>query len=248
MKHKHRIKPGYEGGVYEDGNVVLLTPTQHAMWHFAEWQRKGNWQDRVAWQALSGVIGKEEITQTLQSEAGKNRAAQMRADGDLFFDPIWQSIQGTKGGLRNVELYSDEMISRCLENVKIQLQTGTHPFQKENRSWDESLSTSKAAKTQVKKGIHPFQQQNWDRKLAGQRSAATRKRLGINPADQRDKGPNYDIVQENKERIEQWFTDSRGRIAKNGRSPGAKVCNDELNLGLSSLTPLVTFLKKIKNV
>ena len=71
MKHKHRIKPGYEGGKYEEGNVVVLSVTQHAMWHFAEWQRKGNWEDKLAWQALAGIVGREEITQTLLSEAGK---------------------------------------------------------------------------------------------------------------------------------------------------------------------------------
>ncbi len=41
------------------------------MWHFAEWQRKGNWEDKLAWQALSGSVGREEIIQTLLSEAGR---------------------------------------------------------------------------------------------------------------------------------------------------------------------------------
>ena len=71
MLHKHRIKPGHEGGVYEDGNVVLLTPTRHAMWHFAEWQRKGKWEDRVAWRALAGLASKEEVVAAVLSEAGK---------------------------------------------------------------------------------------------------------------------------------------------------------------------------------
>lgn len=75
MLHKHRIKPGHEGGVYEDGNVVLLTPTRHAMWHFAEWQRKGKWEDRIAWRALAGLALKEEVVATVLSEAGKKGAA-----------------------------------------------------------------------------------------------------------------------------------------------------------------------------
>jgi hypothetical protein len=60
VKHKHRIKPGYEGGEYCEGNVVELTVTQHAMWHFAEWQRKGNWQDHIAWKTLVGQSADEE--------------------------------------------------------------------------------------------------------------------------------------------------------------------------------------------
>ena len=71
MKHKHRIKPGYEGGEYKEGNVVVLSPTQHAMWHFAEWQRKGNWEDKLAWQGLVGIIGKDEVAHVAMSEVGK---------------------------------------------------------------------------------------------------------------------------------------------------------------------------------
>ena len=83
MKHKHRIKPGYEGGEYVEGNVVSLSVTQHAMWHFAEWQRKGNWEDKLAWQALAGIVGREEITQTLPSEAGKKGGKSIVSDEEF---------------------------------------------------------------------------------------------------------------------------------------------------------------------
>jgi len=74
VKHKHRIKPGYEGGEYVEGNNVELTVIQHAMWHFAEWQRKGSWQDRVAWKALAGISSQEDIVKEVLSEAGKKGA------------------------------------------------------------------------------------------------------------------------------------------------------------------------------
>ena len=60
MKHKHHIIPKYEGGSDFAENLVELTVTQHAMWHFAEWRRKGRWQDKLAWQGLAGIIGHEE--------------------------------------------------------------------------------------------------------------------------------------------------------------------------------------------
>jgi hypothetical protein len=44
------------------------------MWHFAEWQRKGRWQDRVAWRALAGLASQGEIMSTVLSEAGKKGA------------------------------------------------------------------------------------------------------------------------------------------------------------------------------
>ena len=71
MKHKHRIVPGYEGGKYVEENVVKLTPTQHAMWHFAEWQRKGQWQDEKAWRGLAGLTKKKDLVREILSIAGK---------------------------------------------------------------------------------------------------------------------------------------------------------------------------------
>ena len=67
-KHKHRILPGHRGGVYIEGNVVELTITQHAMWHFAEWQLHGEVEDMVAWKGLAGMITKEEAIRLIQQE------------------------------------------------------------------------------------------------------------------------------------------------------------------------------------
>lgn len=66
VKHKHHIIPQYEGGSEDPSNLVELTSTQHAMWHFAEWQRKQKKEDYLAWRGLAGMIGKEEIIKELQ--------------------------------------------------------------------------------------------------------------------------------------------------------------------------------------
>lgn len=71
MIHKHRIVPGYEGGQYVERNVVFLTLTQHVMWHFAEWTRKQNIQDWVAYKMLSGQVGREEGIETLVREGAR---------------------------------------------------------------------------------------------------------------------------------------------------------------------------------
>ena len=93
MRHKHRIKPGYEGGEYKEGNVVVLSPIQHAMWHFAEWQRKGNVEDRIAWKALSGLISSEEAVLEAMRLGG-------RKGGEWNKDPanrhLKQKRKGTK--------------------------------------------------------------------------------------------------------------------------------------------------------
>jgi hypothetical protein len=69
MKHKHHIIPKYEGGGNLQENVVELTITQHAMWHYAEWIRKNNLEDYLAWKSLSGQISKEE-SQIVKSKIG----------------------------------------------------------------------------------------------------------------------------------------------------------------------------------
>ena len=70
MKHKHRIIPGYEGGEYIEGNIIEFTPTQHAMWHFAEWQRKNNWRDWCAWRGLAKLISHQEALEAAAKAGG----------------------------------------------------------------------------------------------------------------------------------------------------------------------------------
>jgi hypothetical protein len=71
MTHKHRIIPGYEGGGYTEGNVVDLTLVQHVMWHYAEWTRKQNIQDFVAYKMLSGQLLAGEAYEILMKEGAK---------------------------------------------------------------------------------------------------------------------------------------------------------------------------------
>jgi len=108
VKHKHRIVPGYEGGGYVEGNVVELTPTQHAMWHFAEWQRKNNWKDWCAWRGLAKLIdhaealkivarnGVLEVCKKLHEErlpCGKSKFAAIQAERrHLFKDENGKSL------------------------------------------------------------------------------------------------------------------------------------------------------------
>ncbi len=49
------------GGTDEPTNLVEVTVTQHAMFHFCNYQLWGNEEDKLAWRGLSGQVGKEEI-------------------------------------------------------------------------------------------------------------------------------------------------------------------------------------------
>jgi hypothetical protein len=83
-KHKHHIIPRYEGGSNDSSNLVELTPTQHAMWHFAEWQRKGRDDDRIAWRGLTGLISTSEARDEAM-RLGSKRAAKIKVENN----PNW---------------------------------------------------------------------------------------------------------------------------------------------------------------
>ena len=54
--HKHHIIPRYMGGTDSAENLVEITVTQHAMYHFCNYKLWGNEEDRIAWRMLSGMI------------------------------------------------------------------------------------------------------------------------------------------------------------------------------------------------
>jgi len=73
--HKHRIVPGHMGGTYDAHNVVRVNVAMHAFLHMVLWEEHGRWQDRIAWQVLSGMIGKEQGRIQAVGESSKHRWA-----------------------------------------------------------------------------------------------------------------------------------------------------------------------------
>ena len=59
--HKHHIIPRYMGGTDDSTNLVEVTVTQHAMFHFCNFQLWNNIEDYVAWRGLSGQISEQEF-------------------------------------------------------------------------------------------------------------------------------------------------------------------------------------------
>lgn len=64
IKHKHHIVPRYKGGSDDPSNLVEVSITQHAMWHFCNYQLWGNHQDYLAYKGLSGTFDKQEIVKS----------------------------------------------------------------------------------------------------------------------------------------------------------------------------------------
>jgi hypothetical protein len=69
MKHKHHIIPKHMGGTDKPSNLVELTVEEHAEAHRVLFEQHGQWEDYIAWQGLSGRIGKEEIIRNVSRMA-----------------------------------------------------------------------------------------------------------------------------------------------------------------------------------
>jgi hypothetical protein len=68
MAHKHHIVPKYKGGTDDPSNLVEVTVTQHAMFHYCNWRLWGEKYDWLAWRGLTGEIGKEELVRQARLE------------------------------------------------------------------------------------------------------------------------------------------------------------------------------------
>jgi len=84
--HKHHIIPKHAGGTDDPSNIIELTIEEHAEAHRLLFEEFGRWQDYVAWQALEGLIGNEEIHRELASNAMKNRIRTIEE-----FEKGWQT-------------------------------------------------------------------------------------------------------------------------------------------------------------
>lgn len=73
LSHGHHIIPKHIGGTDDEWNFVFLTVRQHALAHRLLWKIDGRWQDKVAWQGLSGRISCEETISAVIANSNRNR-------------------------------------------------------------------------------------------------------------------------------------------------------------------------------
>lgn len=88
MKHIHHLKPRYMGGTDAPENLIEVSKTRHAMFHFCNFQLWGNTEDKIAWRALSGQISFDDAThQAILLGGDKAREVQRQN----MLDPVYRA-------------------------------------------------------------------------------------------------------------------------------------------------------------
>lgn len=118
--HTHHIIPRHMGGTDDPSNLVKLTVEEHAEAHKKLWEEHRHWQDKLAWQGLSGMIDKQEIIKQKLSESGKKGCYVIKS---LPKDPIQQGIKA-----RNMWQLPG-MREYLIEKRKEQSRLGKNPMQ-----------------------------------------------------------------------------------------------------------------------
>jgi hypothetical protein len=116
LMHKHHIIPRYIGGTNAPENLVEVTITQHAMFHYCNYQLWENDEDKFAWKGLSGQISEAEFIIEKQKlaveaartpEARKKRKAKLKeinhqqGESNSQYGKMWIT-NGTKEGTYSI--------------------------------------------------------------------------------------------------------------------------------------------------
>ena len=97
--HRHHILPKHMGGTDAVSNLVMLSVEEHAEAHKKLYEEFGRWQDKIAWQGLSGIIGHEEAVFAAQSLAGESRRGEnTHFYGKTHSEETKRKISNTKRG------------------------------------------------------------------------------------------------------------------------------------------------------
>ena len=71
--HKHHIVPKHAGGTDNSSNLVELTIEEHAEAHRVLYEQYGRWQDKIAYEMLSGQISVADAIKKTQKTYMSNR-------------------------------------------------------------------------------------------------------------------------------------------------------------------------------
>jgi hypothetical protein len=113
--HKHHIIPRYMGGTDDPKNLVEVTITQHAMFHFCNYQLWGNEEDRLAWRGLAGLITPDEAALQAQILNGRRNGNKTKENktGIFGLSPEEKRENSRKGGITQGNRHKENKTGVC---------------------------------------------------------------------------------------------------------------------------------------
>ena len=134
--HSHHIIPKHAGGTDDPSNLVELTLEEHIAAHKKRYDELGEDYDRIAYQMMSGKIGKEAGIKQVQQEAGRQSKGRK-----------WSPEQKARHSKKILTLWPDSRKETMSEKRSGE---GHHYFGKERS--EETKAKISAAITGTKKG------------------------------------------------------------------------------------------------
>lgn len=119
MKHKHHIIPRHAGGTDDPSNIVELTVEEHAETHRKLYEQYGRWQDKLAYEGLSGQIPSKEVISKLYKENGKQNVQYCHTRES------WKKMSMTKKGSKLTKKHKENISKGLMGRKQTQNQKDT---------------------------------------------------------------------------------------------------------------------------
>lgn len=117
ITHKHHIIPRHMGGTNDPDNIIELSIEEHAEAHRKLYEEYGRWQDKLAWQGLSGLIGYDDILREMNAaRRGKNHPFYGQPRLESTKQKISESLQGHNVSDETRQLWQQQRTGRVVSN------------------------------------------------------------------------------------------------------------------------------------
>ena len=101
--HWHHIVPRHAGGSDDPSNLVRLSIEEHAKAHKKLYEKYNRWQDKIAWQCLSGMIEPQEAIAEAQRLGGSEGARRAKEELKGFWSSETQASNARESHIVNKE-------------------------------------------------------------------------------------------------------------------------------------------------
>jgi hypothetical protein len=135
--HKHHLVPRHAGGSDDPSNIIKVNTTLHAFLHKQLYEEHGRWQDKIAYECLSGHINNEEAIRQAQSlgQKGKKKPPSV----------VQAIIESNKRrGGENHHFYGKKRPPETLKKMS-EAHLGQIPWNKGRKCTDEEIERNRKA-------------------------------------------------------------------------------------------------------